>query len=647
MRLEVRGRSVIVLRSIVREAPWDRLLSCMVVTCLATFNFTLAGCNSDSGVLPDRARDDSFLTLLDDGDSGATTSAVAAEAGPNQDVLVGERVVLNASRSSIDSTRPASYLWMQIAGPAVELQAADTLFAFFDAPVTVASDPAVLEFRLLVAQDGKTDTDTTVVQVWSREGQSNPDGVTTSGLLPDGVVPAFPGAEGVGAMARGGRGGRAVYVTNLFDYDWDEDPIPGSFRWAVEKEVGPRFVIFAVGGTIPLTRRVQMKGENGSYITIAGQTSPGDGIQFQYHGLCVRDGAHDVVIRYLRIRPGFTSWEEWDKDCLNVQGTTEAPAHDVIIDHCTLEWSIDENANVWGDVQRVTFQWCILAEGSEFGHVEGPHSDGFLAGGMYSRDVDDYLTIHHCLIASNRVRNPRLATCGAVSHLINNFICNIKSTEMQIYRKGADEPSPRVNIIGNVIERTPAWAGDLRYRQINVYGFTNDSGVVVPVDDASIFVQGNIALPDYKTDPDADDWVLVRDMQGSLQDQDLDPAKRRWTPWHDESVVPVTVDSALSVKELVLEHAGATYPRRDAVDMRIIQEARDGTGQPGFGTFEDHENWPMLRSGPALPDTDGDGMPDAWEVAQGLDPANPSDGPADAGNNGYTNLETYLNWIVQ
>ena len=575
-------------------------------------------------------------------------AVIIASAGLDQDVDAGEQVLLNGSQTTVDRYRPAVYSWVQTRGPAVALQGANTLTASFEAS-QMSSYPTELEFRLTVEQGPQLSSDAVVVRVWqsSTSDYLPLSNVNTNASLPRGVVPAFPGAEGLGAMAQGGRGGQVVYVTSTADYDWDEEPIPGTFRWAVEQVSGPRNVLFAVGGNIELTRSVEIDGEDQGWITIAGQTAPGDGIQLTRFGIKIRDGAHDVVIRYLRIRPGFTNWDEWGKDAVTIVSDASRTVSNVILDHCSLEWAIDENANVWGNVRRVTFQWCIFGEGSVFGHVDGAHSCGLLAGGEYSGNYTDYLTVHHNLFVNNKTRNPRLSGLGDLTHVINNVICNIQSCEIQIARQYPDRPSPRVNIIANVIDRSAVWGGSLDYRQINVYGAQGGSNDIVPVDDGSIYVEGNIALPGYKMDPDEDDWKLVRDMQGNLANQELSLLKRRQEPWPDESTVPVSVNSALDVKEIVVANAGATFPRRDIVDARIIQEAEDGTGTPGFGTEDDYQDWPMLASGQSMQDSDSDGMPDGWEADRNLDPTDPSDGALDRNSDGYTNLEEYLHWLVK
>src|SRR5512139_755534 len=154
------------------------------------------------------------------------------------------------------------------------------------------------------------------------------------------AIPAFPGAEGFGAATPGGRGGEVIEVTNL------NDSGPGSLREAMEVRTGPRTVVFRVGGTITLTGPIEVREPN-SYLTVAGQTAPGDGVQIKNYGINIRDGAHDVVLRYLRVRPGDTTPGVGGKDGVLVYGEGTRPVHNVVVDHCSIEWATDENVDVW------------------------------------------------------------------------------------------------------------------------------------------------------------------------------------------------------------------------------------------------------------------------------------------------------------
>src|SRR5215471_5276536 len=196
---------------------------------------------------------------------------------------------------------------------------------------------------------------------------------------------ALPGAEGFGAQTPGGRGGRVWFVRNL------NDEGPGSFR-AVVTAQGPRIVIFRVGGLITLKSPIKI---TEPFLTIAGQTAPGDGICLRGSEISIL--THDVIARYLRFRPGDISGGE--VDALNIMGASR----DVIVDHCSATWSIDECLSPSGAISNVTVQWCLIAEGLNRSiHSKGSHGYGSLArasGGV---------TLHHNLWAHNEERNPRL-----------------------------------------------------------------------------------------------------------------------------------------------------------------------------------------------------------------------------------------------
>ena len=198
-----------------------------------------------------------------------------------------------------------------------------------------------------------------------------------------GALPAFPGAEGFGAMASGGRGGVVLQVTNL------NDSGPGSLRAAILAS-GPRIVVFRVGGTIELLTRIDISNPD---ITIAGQTAPGGGITLKNHPSNTRSPlkveTDNVILRYIRSRPGPSDLPSATLDALTIEG------HRVIIDHCSLSWATDEVLNTWLDSSEITIQWTIIAEGLEdSNHPDGPHSRGALLGDHSTR-----VSVHHCLFA--------------------------------------------------------------------------------------------------------------------------------------------------------------------------------------------------------------------------------------------------------
>jgi pectate lyase len=229
------------------------------------------------------------------------------------------------------------------------------------------------------------------------------------------ALPAFPGAEGFGSQTPGGRGGRIVEVTHL------NDGGPGSFRAACEQETDKRIIVFRTGGVIELKGTgIQLIGDS---ITVAGQTAPGDGIVIK-NGSFVTIG-HDIIIRGLRFRPGDdTAYEAPDvRDCLGIFGpeadTSLGGGYNILIDHCSMSWGIDENVSVWFAARDVTLQWCVIGEALYNSlHPKGTHGMGLLVGPDCRR-----VTLHHNLLAHNNARVP-LVCSGSTTEIINNVVYN-------------------------------------------------------------------------------------------------------------------------------------------------------------------------------------------------------------------------------
>lgn len=418
-------------------------------------------------------------------------------------------------------------------------------------------------------------------------------------------VPAFPGAEGFGRHALGGRGGRVIRVSNL------KDDGPGSLRAALRAD-GPRTIVFDVSGIIELEREIVVK--NGR-VTLAGQTAPGDGITLKNHGLVLK--ANDVVVRYIRSRPGSSAGVE--TDAISVM----AGEH-IIIDHCSTSWATDETLTVSPSkksglrtVDKVTVQWSIISESlNESVHHKGKHGYGSLvrgsAGARYS--------FHHNLWAHHQARMPRPGNYvdaladpeGPLFDFRNNVFYNWGGASSG-YNADTNSVS-RYNFVNNWYQRGPDSSKSLAFDESNSLAVAHFSGNLM-----------NGELPE-------DPWSLVRYEDGR-------------TSGHNEAfdAGPINMQPADEAFEAVLRFAGASL-RRDAVDERIVEEVRSGTGSliddvPGKG-------WPIHESLAPLPDSDNDGMPNDWEMRNGLDPADPSDGNADADGDGYTNLEDYLNGLT-
>ena len=428
---------------------------------------------------------------------------------------------------------------------------------------------------------------------------------------------AFPGAEGYGRFARGGRGGKVYEVTTL------DDSGPGSFREAVEAE-GPRTVVFRVGGTIHLKHRLGIKNP---YITIAGQTAPGEGIALRGFGFGA-GGTHDVIVRYLRIRVG-------DESGLTQDGSGFGNCDHCIMDHCSIAWSIDE-AFSSRLAKNITLQRSIIAEPlnqSIHSHYVGTGKGHGFAGSI-SGEIGSF---HHNLIANAAGRNWSLAggfnkgMTGFAGYLdIRNNVCynwNHRTTDGGVRR---------CNFVGNYYIPGPA---------TQVFHFVISTiEHALPSDVQMNYVAGNVmeGRPQY----DADNWANGGVIGNNLREMKLDK------PFCESFI---TEQSAKDAYESVMADVGASWPKYDAIDARTVKDVTNRTtsykgsktGMPGIPDSQtDVGPYPDLKGGDAPADSDHDGMPDEWEKANGLNPNDPSDGNKDGVGDGYTNLERYLNAIV-
>jgi pectate lyase len=422
---------------------------------------------------------------------------------------------------------------------------------------------------------------------------------------------AFPSAEGFGAYAKGGRGGQVIYVTNL------NDDGPGSLRQAVEQE-GPRTVVFGVSGTIELKERLNIENP---YLTIAGQTAPGDGICLK--GETVKIRSHDIIIRYLRVRLGDGMQgigSKQGKDAIDI-----SEGKDIIIDHCSASWSLDESLSSstrFPTLTNVTVQWCFITEGLN------PDNHGFgslirgTGGAQYS-----YL---HNLYAHNQGRNPRPGNYDTNPYyedpdgLLLDFRNNV------IYNWGGGHAGynndtisvTRLNYVGNyLIPGGDSEANGIAYSTRSAYN--------------RAYFAGNY----YDHQPTDNPWEVVK-FRKTWTEEEVSAYKQ--TAAFEAG--PINKEDAPTAYQRVLASGGASLPKRDSVDLRIVDGVRNGTGSI-IKSQEEVGSWPILNSTPAPVDTDQDGMPDEWEKQNGLDPDNAADGNK-VGKDGYTMLEEYLNSIT-
>jgi hypothetical protein len=437
------------------------------------------------------------------------------------------------------------------------------------------------------------------------------------------AVPAFPGAEGYGAVATGGRGGAVYEVTNL------NDSGTGSLRAALNHS-GARTIVFRVSGTIHLTSDLSLYYSN---VTIAGQTAPGDGI-------CIANGClnvsnySNVIIRYIRCRLG----DQWPDGTEN--GDNDALwgryGDKIILDHVTASWSIDETLSLYVNT-NVTVQWCIASESLYASHhLKGNHGYGGIWGSTNS-------SWHHNLMAHHSSRFPRID--GEVTNnvdLRNNVLYNWGFNSCY----GGEKAT--VNIVNCYYKYGPA-TGD-RTRIVNPSLTKDAAGVaLVPHQYGQWYVTGNYV--DGSPTVTSDNWNGGVDPEGGSGELSL---CKSLTQFPVATTYPVTEQTALNAYNYVLASAGCSLVR-DSIDVRIIDEVRNRTAHYGgaYGTnlgIIDSQTtvggWPALNSTTAPVDSDHDGMPDAWELSKGLNPNNAADRNLDRNGDGYTNLEEYINSLV-
>lgn len=417
---------------------------------------------------------------------------------------------------------------------------------------------------------------------------------------------AFPGAEGHGRFAEGGRGGRVIQVTTLADSG------PGSLRAAI-RAPGPRTIVFEVSGVIRLAAPLRI---SEGRVTIAGQTAPGEGVTIADQPLIV--SADDVVVRHLRVRLGDESRAEED-------AVTISRGRRIILDHISASWSVDETLSVGSrysppsdGVYDVTVQWCLIGESlNRSVHGKGRHGYGSLIRGGHGARM----SFLYNLWASHQARMPRPGNYnGADVDPLGGFF------------------EFRNNVFYNWGGEASGYNADKA--QHAAYDFVANS--YIPGPDS----RGRLAFCEENSLSRA--WFAGNAMAGRTPD---DPwALVGCSPPPDyRASGPIAASgparfTALQAEAVVLDKVGAG-PRRDAVDRRIIAGVRDRSGRL-IDSQADVGGWPVPP--PASPplDSDRDGMPDAWERAHGLNPADPSDGAADRNGDGFTNLEDYLNSLA-
>ncbi len=441
------------------------------------------------------------------------------------------------------------------------------------------------------------------------------------------ALPAFPGAEGHGAETVGGRGGIVVKVTNL------NDSGPGSFREALMMTV-PRIIVFEVSGTIYLESDIRLRAAN-SYVTVAGQTAPGDGITIANQALRLgkfnsklESDFHDGIFRHLRwrhtCRPGCVGASADNISIL--EGT-----YNVILDHMSMTWAHDEVMSLWGHhIRNITVQRSIMAEGKIFcvnseGHNLGP----ILSGG----DPQYENTFHHNYIAHMCYRNYLIAS--GQHEFINNVNYNTSEFDYHFSQNlYTGSPPVEVDVIGQYFKEGPDTERHANFDIIRETAGSYEPMSIHLDDIVSVDISGNF-LPNYDAD---DPWTLakVRD-----RGKGTPTYIKRQSRHSNQPRYPVTRQPAADLPTEVLNDVGATLPRRDAVDQRLVDDFFNG----GKWRASNVGAYPALNTYDVPADSDDDGMPDSWETARALDPNDPTDASLDRDSDGYTNIEEYINGI--
>jgi len=454
------------------------------------------------------------------------------------------------------------------------------------------------------------------------EGElSDPVTMTTSAADTEGdlsVLKAFPTAEGAGALSAGGRGGTVIYVTNL------NDSGTGSLRAAIESS-GPRIVVFRVGGTIELESMLYI---TNPYITIAGQTAPGGGIQLTFGEnftssikFLINCNTHDVVIQYLRLR-GARNRTNTDHANLSLTNTDGGDVYNVVIDHVSMMWHEGKNFTSWSrssttGPRRTTLQNCILAE-TLSGHPVNMNIGGTTGdNNLGSVDTD----VCNNLLANTNHRNPLLS--NASGRFINNIVYN-----WYLYATQAGS-GPYWDFIANKYKLGPDPIANGHDGEIQLYNSELVSDAYqtrLIFRTPSVYVAGNQGP--WITNPNSDNWTQVRRIPFQ-NEKVIGSAPTEWK--RNEPLasvgIPISVTSVLDLEDKILSHVGASkklndsgvlVDNRDSADARIVQSYIDNTGKTPIDNEDEVGGHPVLAAGTPYTSTAPDGISDTWKSSNGL-----------------------------
>jgi MYXO-CTERM domain-containing protein len=421
------------------------------------------------------------------------------------------------------------------------------------------------------------------------------------------ALPAFPGAEGFGAVATGGRGGNVIKVTTLLPTG------PGSLQAALDAP-GPRVIVFDVSGVIDGDITIP----HGD-VTIAGQTAPGGGVTIRGRLFGEYDASvSNIILRFVRVRPTYdgSAGDQFDSAQFSLNSK-------LILDHVSIAWGIDETVDLY-EADDVTVQWSTIEESGTEGHPEGEHNYGLINGPDGHR-----IAVHHNLFVHHKNRNPAIANGPA--EVRNNVAYNVRHGFIH-----HNPPDGQFNIIGNVYIKGPD-------DELFPFFFDDDGAGPGPslayfladnfIDDPGVFVgtvENPWAMPfahpsfEYLNMPESFRSDKIHDFAGAAP-----------------GFVPVTTQPSSKVYDLVLEKAGA-FPR-DVVTKRLVDEVKQRGGDWGVDAPGDLMEGLSVSKPP--PDGDGDGMPDAWETERGLNPGDGTD-HVKVMPSGYTAIEDYINGLA-
>ena len=451
-----------------------------------------------------------------------------------------------------------------------------------------APDLTLLPSDLMLCNNGTIELNYTAV----------PTGWSAGALPGGGALRAFPNAEGVGTLTRGGSGGTIYQVTNL------NNSGAGSFREACEAS-GARIIHFNVSGIINLTSELVVSNPN---ITIAGQTSPGGIIVAGYR---MTVNTNDFIMRHVRFRTGTHNnggTSEFSRS-FQVNGDGNGypnAAYNVVADHCSFAWGTDQTVTVQEDAYDVTISWCAINEAHDNGGAN--HGFSMFFWGRYT-DVGREYSVHHNYLSNSRYRNPEINYKGKLDFVNNVSYNSVRGSMVNVQENGDNGSKDEIelNVIGNLNRFGPN-TSDTNKGVIDFYEYNDDAGLS-PIVYPSGNIGGNDGTVNIVTGTDTSPFQFYPTVDAGFI------AGSAFS--FDESVTATAMTTGYATT--VAQTAGATVPQRDAIDIRCSNDFDANTGRIIESTSYPSD-WPDLATGaPSAPtDTNGDGIPDAYEIYKGL-----------------------------